>query len=366
MGSTDGETLFSMAVAIKTESDTRFYFSDQKPHPTWTGCSLGSAANDFELLDIKTEVKSELIIDEVPSELSGWFMDPMNDHDIAEEDASAVSIDGSHVKRDPEATVNAFPEGNLQETQGAQLDTEVLILTEPKSSYQNGRVCHALTYKSTTKPTEGEASEPETSPESSSESPSSSGKRKKTGRGRNKTYPCPTCGRVFSVRFNMLKHAALHTGEKSHVCHLCGKDFARPDYLNSHLKVHSDEHGPPSGMRPTKERPMAFACSHCEKTFNRACFLRDHMRQHTQERPFACHLCDRRFLLAVHLKRHLDSHVDKRPFVCSLCGHGFNRKSTLEKHTRIHTGQRQYKCSQCGKDFPYKYSLTCHMKTHVD
>jgi uncharacterized Zn-finger protein len=53
--------------------------------------------------------------------------------------------------------------------------------------------------------------------------------------GRRNDRFCDDCQRPFTKRFNYLRHRREKHGLNKVVCPLCGKKFARPDYLATHL-----------------------------------------------------------------------------------------------------------------------------------
>ena len=60
----------------------------------------------------------------------------------------------------------------------------------------------------------------------------------RTGPGRRpkeKTMlPCNVCGKVFDRPSLLKRHMRTHTGEKPHVCPVCGKGFSTSSSLNTH------------------------------------------------------------------------------------------------------------------------------------
>lgn len=81
------------------------------------------------------------------------------------------------------------------------------------------------------------------------------------------------------------------------LCLLCGKSYARPSTLKTHLRTHSNE------------RP--FRCSICFKSFSQAANLTAHQRVHSGEKPFTCHVCYRKFSQSSSVTTHMRTHSGK-------------------------------------------------------
>ncbi|CAG0906238.1 unnamed protein product [Darwinula stevensoni] len=140
-------------------------------------------------------------------------------------------------------------------------------------------------------------------------------------------------------------------GTGSNVCRICGKSYARPSTLKTHLRTHS-------GERP-------FRCGQCNKSFSQAANLTAHVRTHSGEKPFRCGICDRRFSQSSSVTTHLRTHSGDRPYRCRLCRKAFADSSTLTKHLRIHSGEKPYQCHLCLLRFSQSGNLNRHMRVHA-
>ncbi|XP_053736410.1 zinc finger protein 516-like isoform X1 [Synchiropus splendidus] len=53
------------------------------------------------------------------------------------------------------------------------------------------------------------------------------------------TFPCETCGQVFSQAWFLKSHMKKHAGILDHNCRICGRRFREAWFLKSHMKTHN-------------------------------------------------------------------------------------------------------------------------------
>lgn len=166
-------------------------------------------------------------------------------------------------------------------------------------------------------------------------------------------YHCNDCGKNLHSPYTFLKHIRIHTGERPHVCDLCGKRFRVSQGLVRHL-------------RETHAGIKDYPCDICGRMFSTRRNVEEHRRIHTNERPYVCDLCGKTFKQKASLFVHNRSHNDTFPFRCTYCNQGFRTKPPLLIHMTRHTGEKPHSCDICGRSFRIKYEVKRHKLIHSD
>ncbi|XP_052738890.1 zinc finger protein 62 isoform X2 [Bicyclus anynana] len=119
----------------------------------------------------------------------------------------------------------------------------------------------------------------------------------KMKKGKQTTFVCKHCNKVFNKRDNYQSHLATHSGAlRRHRCDVCGERFSYRSTLNKHRAA---RHEP--GVR------TAHACALCDRTFVAAWMLKNHKeRDHDQLKPYVCDEkdCSRKFYKHNDLVKH--------------------------------------------------------------
>ncbi|XP_049545288.1 PR domain zinc finger protein 5-like [Anopheles darlingi] len=110
---------------------------------------------------------------------------------------------------------------------------------------------------------------------------------------------CDICGVNLSSKRNLKYHQrAVHEGgiEKLHPCNVCGRRFAIPSMLKSHMNTHT-------GHRP-------YSCVYCNRVYGSGGDLVEHVAKHHvgNDNIYQCHLCDADFPKIKKLKDHYEVH----------------------------------------------------------
>jgi len=153
-----------------------------------------------------------------------------------------------------------------------------------------------------------------------------------------KPFQCSQCGKSYKLNIDLSNHIHQthrrkttkggnpqkgYTQEeitkKPHQCEICKKRFAKEDYFNLHMKIHSGE--------------AKIECPICQKTFTDAYYLKYHMRTiHSDARPFTCNVCKKDFKHKLALQRHMVVHTKEKPYSCERCNKSFGWQSVLRNH----------------------------------
>lgn len=104
-----------------------------------------------------------------------------------------------------------------------------------------------------------------------------------------KLHKCQFCLRLFSSRLNLTIHIKRMHQEKKHKCDECDKAYFNKQQLDLHLMKHKEE---------------VFTCEVCGKSFHRPDYLRSHMKLHTDEKKFTCEHCSKAFHNVSTLRHH--------------------------------------------------------------
>ncbi|XP_051929714.1 zinc finger protein 79-like [Hippocampus zosterae] len=169
--------------------------------------------------------------------------------------------------------------------------------------------------------------------------------------GREESFRCSFCHKIFSSKGNMKRHMKSHQQtQKAFACSVCTESFPTRGLLLSHRRRHG----------ANSSDNQKFDCSECGKTFAKLARLNRHMAKHTGEKPFACSFCGKKFTWHYALKRHMRSHSSREHFSCPVCAKGFTTKWYIAVHMRTHTGEKPFQCDVCQKQFHFKNGFKKH------
>uniref|UniRef100_A0A8C5QDR5 E3 ubiquitin-protein ligase ZFP91 n=1 Tax=Leptobrachium leishanense TaxID=445787 RepID=A0A8C5QDR5_9ANUR len=100
-----------------------------------------------------------------------------------------------------------------------------------------------------------------------------------------KKYVCPhpSCGRLFRLQKQLLRHAKHHTDQRDYICEYCARAFKSSHNLAVHRMIH------------TGEKPLQ--CEFCGFTCRQKASLNWHMKKHDADSfyQFSCSICGKKF-----------------------------------------------------------------------
>ena len=127
----------------------------------------------------------------------------------------------------------------------------------------------------------------------------------------NKIYSCEQCGLVLASKSIYKRHMLLHVGEKRYECNVCMKRFTERYKLKFHLNTHVEYEdiveeqlqNIEEERKGPKQNPHE--CLECGKRYSKLQYLQKHMKYHTDGRPFKCVECGIGYTYKQELKRHM-------------------------------------------------------------
>jgi uncharacterized C2H2 Zn-finger protein len=154
------------------------------------------------------------------------------------------------------------------------------------------------------------------------------------GKGANGRYKC-------GVREAMEMVRMAESGERKHVCQVCGKGFKKKAWLAIHSSVHS------------KVKLIQCDVEGCDKSYKTVTSMLQHKRSAHGVVKYECDECGRRFNEKGSMMRHNKNvHLEEKHYKCAKCGVQFSQNSDLTQHIKtVHDKVRAFKCEHCGKSF---------------
>ena len=64
-----------------------------------------------------------------------------------------------------------------------------------------------------------------------------------------KSFLCHICGKVFGCLSSQQVHTLTHAGKRPYVCDICGKSFTQRSPMMLHRKKHPGNHPPPPPVK---------------------------------------------------------------------------------------------------------------------
>ncbi|OCT62771.1 zinc finger protein 335 [Xenopus laevis] len=138
------------------------------------------------------------------------------------------------------------------------------------------------------------------------------------------SYPCPVCGRIYTMQKRLTQHMKIHSAEKPHMCDKCGKAFKKRYTFKMHLLTHLQCVG--------KSR---YKCEFCEYICGDRKQLLNHQLTHMNDKPFKCSQCKYHTYRQDFLLSHMATkHAGGKPFACDHCHFTTKHKKNLRLHVQ--------------------------------
>ncbi|XP_004918689.2 zinc finger protein 335 isoform X1 [Xenopus tropicalis] len=149
-------------------------------------------------------------------------------------------------------------------------------------------------------------------------------KKKSEKTSKPASYPCPVCGRIYTMQKRLTQHMKIHSAEKPHMCDKCGKAFKKRYTFKMHLLTHLQCVG--------KSR---YKCEFCEYICGDRKQLLNHQLTHMNDKPFKCSQCKYHTYRQDFLLSHMATkHAGGKPFACDHCHFTTKHKKNLRLHVQ--------------------------------
>ncbi|OCT60500.1 zinc finger protein 335 [Xenopus laevis] len=149
-------------------------------------------------------------------------------------------------------------------------------------------------------------------------------KKKSEKTSKPASYPCPVCGRIYTMQKRLTQHMKIHSAEKPHMCDKCGKAFKKRYTFKMHLLTHLQCVG--------KSR---YKCEFCEYICGDRKQLLKHQLTHMNDKPFKCSQCKYHTYRQDFLLSHMATkHAGGKPFACDHCHFTTKHKKNLRLHVQ--------------------------------
>ncbi|XP_064083131.1 uncharacterized protein LOC135199160 [Macrobrachium nipponense] len=141
---------------------------------------------------------------------------------------------------------------------------------------------------------------------------------KRTHEG-TRPHVCDVCQKTFVRQRDLTRHQREQHDAKRYQCKICGFYFKRLLYLKSvHMRIHhpllieaNDESKPKENAPAKPEAKQSHICKICGRNFARARYLTSHLRTHSKRASYVrCPLCPRMFSTEQTLKVHKETFHD--------------------------------------------------------
>ncbi|CAL4074167.1 unnamed protein product, partial [Meganyctiphanes norvegica] len=219
---------------------------------------------------------------------------------------------------------------------------------------------------------------------------------------KNEAHVCKKCSRNFETKSHLQRHyIKVH---KTYICQLCPFESKHYNYLkkhvslthsvkkNSYLTNYSDlnvkKHFKTSNTSDDGVNRY-FRCLTCEKRFSCKQYLQKHMKVHSNEKPFQCALCSYKSMWKRNLKVHMKQHsrhlqqeeqsineeaIPENIFLCDFCEYQTKDFLSLKIHIEDNhpitdtieycKTERLFHCNLCEYKSKFRGNVNRHTLRH--